>query len=139
MKELIDTLQAQHNAVAVMVDRINASIAKGDTRAISTTLGELKSALLAHLELEDNQLYPQLIQAAEKQGDPTIAQTTKMFSSGMVLISDTLKTFLGRYERKKDFSVDEFKKDWREVTVALSARINQEESSLYPLYNKWVK
>jgi hypothetical protein len=137
MDNIVATLQAQHQAVLKMVGKINEKVARGEVKGLNSILGELKTALLAHLELEDNQLYPSLIKAADALKNPGIAQTTRMFSGNMVQITDTLKGFLGKFEGK-DIDPAAFKTDWNQLIGVLSARITSEEATLYPMYNQWV-
>ncbi len=111
-------------------------VERKNVAAIDGKLTGFKTALLAHLELEDKKLYQALIKAAEKK-DPGAVETARMFSTNMVGISRVLIDFLGRYEGKK-FAADAFAQDWQGI-LGLGARINSEEATLYPLYEKWTK
>ncbi len=137
MGSLVDTLRTQHAAVQKMAAEISQLVARTDIGAISAKLTDLKTALLGHLDLEDKKLYPALIKAAQKK-DPAAAETARMFATNMVGISRVLVDFLGKYEGKK-FSADAFAQDWQGILGALAARINSEEATLYPLYEKWTK
>jgi AraC-like DNA-binding protein len=137
MGSLVDTLKTQHAAVQKMATEISQLVERTDIGAISAKLTSLKTALLGHLDLEDKKLYPALIKAAQKK-DPAAAETARMFATNMVGISRVLIEFLGKYEGKK-FSADAFAQDWQGILGALAARINSEEATLYPLYEKWTK
>ena len=137
MSSLVATLKAQHVAVQKMATEISKLVERKNIAGINAKLTDLKTALLGHLELEDKNLYPALIKAAEKK-DPTAAETARMFSTNMVGISSVLIGFLGKYEGK-NFSADAFAQDWQGILGALGARINSEEATLYPLFEKWTK
>ena len=137
MSSLVQTLKAQHVAVQTMATEVNQLVERKNVAGINAKLTELKAALLGHLELEDKKLYSALIKAAEKK-DPAAVETARMFSTNMVGISRVLIDFLGKYEGKK-FSAEAFAQDWQGILGALAARINSEEATLYPLYEKWTK
>ena len=137
MSSLVATLKAQHVAVQKMATEISKFLERKNIAGISAKLAELKAALLGHLELEDKNLYPALIKAAEKK-DPAAVETARMFSTNMVGISSVLVGFLKKYEGKS-FSADAFAQDWQGILGALGARINSEEATLYPLFEKWTR
>jgi hypothetical protein len=137
MKDLVITLTAQHQSVLRMVASINGKVQKGDVQGISHALGDLRDALLAHLELEDRELYPNLIRAAEKQNQPNIVNATKTFATNMIDITGVLKQFLVRFEGPK-LDVNAFKPEWERIVGTLAARITSEESTLYPMFNQWM-
>ena len=137
MGSLVETLKTQHVAVQKLATEISQLVERKNVAGINGKLTDLKTALLGHLELEDKKLYPALIKAAEKK-DPAAVGTARMFSTNMVGISRVLTDFLGKYEGKK-FSADAFAQDWQGILGALAARINSEEATLYPLYEKWTR
>lgn len=138
MGDLIQTLKAQHNAVGAMVEKINASVSAKDKAEIQSHLHNMAKALLAHLELEDRELYPGFREAASAKQEKSLLTTANMFSTNMGKITDALKAFLQKYDGKQ-FDIGAFERDWRSITSVLKNRIESEEGSLYPLYEKWVK
>jgi hypothetical protein len=137
VKDLVGTLRGQHEAALKLVGTINERLAAKDIPGVNAALTQLKNALLAHLELEDKKLYPALINAAEAKKNSSLASTTRMFSSNMVGITETLKSFLAKFEGKQ-FDPKAFETEWKAVVGALGARINSEEATLYPMYQQWV-
>lgn len=134
---LTETLKQQHAEVLRQVDVIQAGIEKADRDLIRSELEKLGTALVAHLMLEDRQLYPELERLATENGAEHLAVVARQFASNMSRISAALLAFLAKYEKPfTDIAV--FKRDWSSVLAALSGRILSEETTLYPLYEKAV-
>jgi hemerythrin-like domain-containing protein len=131
VESLVKTLKAQHQAVQRMVAELEGKLQRQDAEAATAVLGRLKEALLAHLELEDRELYPGLVRHAQAQH---MLQVAKTFSSNMEFISQGLKDFLSRHERITDIAT--FRMEWQGVREVLRQRIHSEETSLYPLYER---
>lgn len=135
---LTETLKQQHAEVLRQVDVIQDAIQKADSQLIQRELKKLGTALVAHLSLEDHQLYPELERLATESGAENLAVVARQFSTNMSRISAALLAFLAKYE-KPFTDVAAFKRDWSAVLAALSARIASEEVTLYPLYEKAVR
>ncbi len=133
---LVPTLKSQHQAVIALAGQVNEALGKKDVAAIQKHLSVLGGALLGHLDIEDTELYPALIKAAQDSGQDNLATTARLFSSNMAFISRALKDFLGRYGGKPTFDLKQFGDDWKNIVASLSARINAEETTLYPMYEK---
>jgi hypothetical protein len=137
MQQLVATLKAQQRAVQKMVSQVDAALAHGDSRAISAALSELKSALRIHLDLEDNQLYPALSEAANKRRRDSVAGLVRTFTDNVSVVSATMHEFLRRWEGA-ELEMDAFRADWAEFVGVLTKRIDTAETRLYPLYEAWV-
>jgi iron-sulfur cluster repair protein YtfE (RIC family) len=138
LKNLIPTLKAQHQAVVKMVTTIDDAVGRKDLTSVAQTLAQLKTALLAHLELEDTQLYPELIRAAEEKKQQEIAEMAKTFANNMKHISKALNDFLGRYDGMQEVQLQKFNKDWPAIKDTLGSRVSAEETSLYKQYARLV-
>jgi iron-sulfur cluster repair protein YtfE (RIC family) len=135
---LTETLKQQHAEVLRQVDIIQAGIEKADRGLIRSELEKLGTALVAHLMLEDRQLYPEIERLATESGSEHLAVVARQFASNMGRISAALLAFLAKYE-KPFTDLDAFKRDWSSVLSALEGRIMSEETTLYPLYEKAVR
>jgi hypothetical protein len=135
MSSLVETLKAEHAAVLLMVGQLQIELNATELDKVSQTLTRLKVALLAHLAREDAELYPGLVEMAEKAGDASMARGARAFQDNMKRISEGLVAFLGKYEGKK-FDVVAFNRDWKSIVEVLGARITAEETTLYPMYER---
>ncbi len=133
---LINTLKSQHQAVIGLVGQINDAVVRKDQPAIQKHLDVLGKALLGHLAIEDTELYPALIKAAETSGQDNLATTARLFATNMTFITRALKHFLGRYGTGAKFEMKTFPDDWKNIVSSLDARIRAEETTLYAMYEK---
>lgn len=139
MDDLLPTLHAHHRAIGEIVDTINVELAKGDVAAVQGQLVRLKSAVLAHLALEDAQLYPALTQAARETKLAVPTRVAMTYERNMEHVSAALKAFLEEYTQPQvQPSLDDLKRDWELVARMLVDRMESEEDQLYPLYRSWV-
>ena len=104
---------------------------------ITTEAGQQKlflarKALLAHLEQEDQELYPALQAAAE--GDQHLKEKLDVFIEDMVSVSNMALDFFDKYSGR--MNDEDFKKEFNKLYRTLTKRIHREESSLYPEYDR---
>jgi hemerythrin-like domain-containing protein len=135
VSSLIETLTKQHKIVLELAAELEGALEATDVARANALLTQLREALLAHLELEDRQLYPELERAASTLESPSMQEVARGFSSNMARISEALIAFLRRYEGKA-WDVARFWSDWRAIADVLKARIRAEEQTLYPLYQR---
>jgi regulator of sigma D len=133
---LIATLKQQHQELVRLVGEMNAVLARGDEGAVFAVLSSLSQVLRAHLLLEDREIYPALVKAAEASGDAKMLETAKLFADNMQRITESLKDFLARHETS--FHLERFRTGWSTLSGVLAKRIESEETTLYPLYEKRV-
>jgi hemerythrin-like domain-containing protein len=133
---LIATLKQQHQELVRLVGEMNAVLERGDEGAVFAVLSSLGQVLRAHLVLEDREIYPALIRAAEASGDAKMLETSRLFADNMQRITESLKDFLARHETS--FHLDRFRTGWATLSGVLAKRIESEETTLYPLYEKRV-
>ncbi|MFL5349310.1 MAG: hemerythrin domain-containing protein [Hyalangium sp.] len=133
---LIDTLRKQHQELVRLSKHMDATLERGDEAGARAALSSLSQALREHLKLEDQEIYPGLIRAAQEAGDEKMLETARLFASNMQRITDSLRDFMSRHEAS--FHLERFQKGWRTLSGVLSARIESEEKTLYPLYERRV-
>lgn len=130
MSVLVEKLKRDH---VVIVDILNQ--VKGMGISSREGLGKLlsvRTALLAHLKAEDEQLYPALKKEAETS-DP-LKRTLDLFAREMDTISKEALSFLDKYI--SGGSGLEFARDFGRLCANLTQRVRKEESILYPEYDK---
>lgn len=133
---LIATLKQQHQELVRLVGQMNAVLERGDEAAVFAVLASLSQVLRAHLALEDREVYPALVRAAEASGDAKMLETARLFADNMQRITESLKEFLARHETS--FHLDRFRTGWGTLSGVLAKRIESEETTLYPLYERRV-
>ena len=135
VRTTIDTLKIQHGELRSHLARISGLVARGEVASLRTALAALKSVLLVHLELEDGTLYPAMARMTggmKKTVQVTTAETYRLHMEG---VSEALVAFLRRYDA--DFALADFAVDWPLVAKMLLDRMESEEETLYPMYEKW--
>jgi hemerythrin len=133
---LIATLRQQHQELVRLVGEMNAVLERGEEAAVCKVLTSLSQALRIHLALEDREVYPGLVRAAEVSGDAKMLETAKVFASNMQRITESLQEFLSRHQA--EFHLDRFRTGWSTLSGVLAKRIESEETTLYPLYERRV-
>jgi hypothetical protein len=134
---LISTLRAQHRSIRALAAEITAAHGAGRTELVRERMRELSEAVRTHLELEDTELYPILLDAAEDQAEPEVVAAARSFALNMRQLTGQIRQFLERYLGNP--MGPSFGDDWSRVMQALNARINAEELSLYRVYERLAK
>lgn len=137
MDKLIETLEGQHHAIRAFVTAVDRHLAAGDGAQARSELARLKVALLAHLDIEDAQLYPALTKAAAETRLDVPMRIAATYEKNMEGVSAAVRAFLDRYAERES-KIDELRRDWRLVARMLVERMESEEEQLYPLYRSWV-
>jgi hypothetical protein len=137
VQNLITTLKEQHLAVQSLAGKINDALARKDVSEIRRHLLTLQNAVVAHLQLEDDELYPELIRTARSENLPQVADIAASFASAMRHISTAVVKFFQTYTAPA-WSIASFERAWPGILEELSLRIAAEESQLYPMYEKHV-
>ncbi|RME83787.1 MAG: hemerythrin domain-containing protein [Zetaproteobacteria bacterium] len=128
MPALIQRLKGQHAALKQALAAFQRHPNREDQMKL---LAAMKERLLAHLQLEDKELYPFLRAQAER--DPELKKMLEMFDEDMRQVSGLVQAFFVRYEGGWDNDY-EFLMDLGEVSARLAHRIEVEEKHLYPEY-----
>ena len=131
MSILIEELKKEHSEILATlneVKQLGILSEEGQDRLISLEVG-----LLAHLEMEDDQLYPVLKKEAEHSN--SIKGTLELFAIDMENVSKIVREFFEKYsEGFSGVELDQLSEDFENLFSALTKRICNEEESLYEEY-----
>lgn len=132
--DLINNLKHDHQELLGIYADIQSAFEKKDYALVKTKLNDFRSGLQNHLLTENVRLYIYLDH--QLSNDETNSQLIKGFRREMDGIGRAVMGFLGKYET---IGVDEdlaehFATDFKTIGEVLGARIEKEESVLYPLY-----
>ena len=128
MSILIEELKKEHSGIIATlneVKKLGILSKEGQDKLIS-----VQTSLLAHLEMEDDQLYPILRKQAENNKD--LKNTLDLFEMDMENVSTIVQEFFDKYS--EEFSGEKLQEDFRNLFAALSKRISNEEAALYEEY-----
>jgi hypothetical protein len=92
---------------------------------------KIKSQLLAHWQLEDNELYPVLFQEAEV--NHVLSATLEIFAKDMNTVTKSVFDFYDKYSSTNTW--DEFDFDLQRVVGKLKMRMRNEEKNLFRAYD----
>tara|TARA_B100001964_G_scaffold201280_1_gene228880 strand:- start:106 stop:519 length:414 start_codon:yes stop_codon:yes gene_type:complete len=131
MSILIEELKKEHSEILATlneVKQLGILSEEGQDKLISLEVG-----LLAHLEMEDDQLYPALKKEAEHSN--SIKDTLELFAIDMENVSKIVREFFEKYsEGFSGVELDQLSEDFENLFSALTKRICNEEESLYEEY-----
>jgi hypothetical protein len=131
MRALVETLKIQHRELERRMGALDERLAAADASGAREALGALSETLMAHLALEDRELYPGLAAVGEETigaGRKALAQT---FAANMKRITDGLVSFIQSAERADAAALG---REWGRIRSILVSRIESEERVLYPIY-----
>ena len=129
------TLSRQHGDLIEVVKTIAPLLSpealSQDASEVRSLLSKLAGKLKIHLAMEDNSLYPELLQSS----DPKVRAMAERFVSEMGGITEVFDAYLAKWAEKTLIQKDAaaFVRETEGLFVALGARIEREESELYPL------
>ncbi len=130
-----DQLRCQQQDAFRQANRLNALIddyGEGDDAfPIAAHLARLLGILRVHLAREDDQLYPMMIAS----GDLRAAVVASRYQSDMGSLAWDLETFMLRWSSSACIATGfaAFRPQWVALFAALSARIECENTFLYPM------
>ena len=131
MSILIEELKKEHSEILATFNEIKelGILSKeGQDKLLSLEVG-----LLAHLEMEDDQLYPALKKEAEHSN--SMKDTLELFAMDMESVSKIVREFFEKYsEGFSGMDLKELSEDFENLLAALTKRIGNEEESLYEEY-----
>ena len=131
MSILIEELKKEHSEILAALNEVKelGILSKGG----QDKLMSLEVSLLAHLGIEDDQLYPTLKKEAEHNS--SIKDTLDLFAMDMENVSKTVLEFFEKYsDGFSDMDIKELSEDFENLLAALTKRIRNEEESLYEEY-----
>ena len=131
MSILIEELKKEHSEILATLNEVKQfGILSEDGQ---DKLMSLEVSLLAHLEMEDNQLFPVLKKEAEYSN--SIKDTLELFTIDMENVSKIVREFFEKYsEGFSGVELDKLSDDFESFFTALTKRICNEEESLYEVY-----
>ncbi len=128
MSILIEELKKEHSEIVATLNEVkNLGILSNEGQ---NKLMSVEASLLAHLEIEDDQMYPTLRKEAEQ--NKNLQNTLDLFAMDMDNVSKAVQGFFDKYS--EELSGEELQKDFENLCNALSKRISNEEESLYEEY-----
>ena len=128
MSILIEELKKEHAEIVATlkeVKKLGILSKEGQDKLIS-----VQTSLLAHLEMEDDQLYPALRKEAEHNKD--LKNTLDLFEMDLENVSTIVRGFFDKYS--EELSGKELPEDFENLLAALRKRISNEEEFLYEEY-----
>ena len=128
MSILIEELKKEHSGIIATlneVKKLGILSKEGQDKLIS-----VQTSLIAHLEMEDDQLYPILRKQAENNKD--LKNTLDLFEMDMENVSTIVQEFFDKYS--EEFSGEKLQEDFENLFAALSKRISNEEAAPYEEY-----
>ncbi len=131
---LIAALKDDHRLLLEIFGSIQEASAAGDLRAVQKRLGQFRIVLQDHLLRENVRLYVYLEHLL--RGDATSHELIHGFRHEMDAIGKAVVGFLERYKSiaAEPRLAASFGDDLAAIGEALTARINREEATLYPMY-----
>ncbi|KEI72923.1 hemerythrin domain-containing protein [Endozoicomonas elysicola] len=131
MSQLIQDFKSEHLQISDLLLQAR-EVGVGNQQGRDLILSA-KKMLLAHLNKEDQYLYPVLREAAEN--DESLKSTLTDYALDMDKISYDVMAFFSLYETGEN-TTEHFQQDCNNIIKALSKRITKEEAVLYKTYDK---
>jgi hypothetical protein len=134
----IDSLKQQHAGISVAMNLSMAAIDGGQTTtdpwAISESLGSLSTCIHDHLKVEDEDVYPVLMDS----GNAEVKRTATRFQTNMGGLAEEFESYFERYRSPDQISGDPalFNYETRRIFELLRHRMRREEKDLYPLLER---
>ena len=101
---------------------------------VRSQLIKLNGLLHAYFKMEEQYIYPDLIKA----GDPALRGLAKEFRDDLVPLADEFDEFYTVWSRPGACMTDPrtFLGEWRNVKLALNARLDREERELFTAFDR---
>lgn len=136
--KLIESLESDHAELVALYERIGEAYANGEYAEMRTLLDQFRIRFGAHVISENVRFYNYVERSMV--GDRTSIELLRSFRRDMDAIMRDVLSFVRKYQSKtlsrEQFS--QFAPDYASVLRMLELRINNEESSLYPLYKPMI-
>lgn len=135
----LNGLKNDHKAVVAFLEDIKRFEDFRDLQGIASRVTSLKNGLVAHLKKEDDKIYPELLTHAREKNLELVSITINTFSTAMKGIASRAIIFFGKYPGSEDIGRQsaEFSKDFQAVYEDIRSRVEREEKTLYPMYEKY--
>ncbi|MBL8915897.1 MAG: hemerythrin domain-containing protein [Archangium sp.] len=143
MDALVETLRAQHRELEALCKTLTTALHHDDLPPVQRALQAFGASLLTHLALEDDSLYPAMLNGVDRRSIRSAAgaagavdaRTLRTFTDNMKRVSEALKAFLAQPVETVP-QLHALRKEWPEVQHLLDSRIQSEERVLYPMYEE---
>ena len=134
----LNNFKRQHREIRELADKIsmilNQDLLVQDPMEVRNLLSTLSGKLMMHLAMEDQFLYPNLMESNDSQ----IQTTAARFSTEMGDLVKVFKDYSEKWLTPSSIKAnpDTFIKDSHDIFQALLRRIEREDRELYPLVDQ---
>ncbi len=135
MKDILETLERQHQALTAQAGALVAALGEADETALQEPLKRLRTMLEAHFALEETRFYPELVRLTDERGTDDSRQLARLFQSNMKNIAEGVSAFFRRYDGKPK-PLAEFGPQVATTLEVLARRMKEEERSLHAMVRK---
>jgi hemerythrin-like domain-containing protein len=138
MTKKTETYRQHHTEVRQLAGRIATLLTSpsitNNLEEVSTTVRDLCSKFYVHLAVEDQALYPRMI----NHGNPQLKQVAEQFQKEMGGLKDRLNLYRKRWPGLTAIINDNqgFIAETRDILTALERRIAREDTELYDLFDR---
>lgn len=127
-------MKSQHALLEQLLTSLSERLAENDGEGARKLLPELHRTYSAHVALEEQKLYPALLEKAEAGGHATQALLARSYEGGMGVLTSAIDRFVNRHHSEVEADLDLFAQEWSTMVHALRSRFHAEEQSLYPMF-----
>ncbi len=132
MREIIETLEAQHRELEKLAQSVVQAFRAKDEAGLKATLDRMQALLETHLELERTRFYPGFVAAAERQANERTKLVATLFRDNMAVIAEGVQAFFRRAQ-SGTVPAEVVGKELRTTLEVLGKRMADEEKTLHPL------
>ncbi len=135
---ITDEYRRQHEEILGLTNELSGYLheqkLKNDAQEARKILSKLSGALKVHLAMEDNSLYPRLLQSKDEK----IKEVARRFIEEIGGIAPVFNHYLNKWPNPASIENNplEFIRETTELFNALKNRIERENNILYPLIDK---
>ncbi len=125
----IHLLRQQHDDLAIVAGELLSAISSETYQSVATLRWKLARELIVHLGVEDRLLYPALIDSPNR----TTALLASQFKAEMGGLADAFTSYMATWDSQRMVREwPDFCRETRAILALLRARMERENSELYP-------
>jgi hemerythrin-like domain-containing protein len=134
----IEGMKRQHAEIGAVMAQAMRAIESGTVREkaewFSRLLSDITARIQDHLETEDSEVYPLLVDSE----DAAVRKTARQFQTNMGGLAEEFASYFRRYQTPAEVRQDpwRFTYETRRIFEQLQHRMRREETDLYPLLDK---
>lgn len=132
-------MKSQHAQLEQLLASLSERIAENDGAGARQLLPELHRTFGNHVALEEQRLYPTLLEKTAEGGLTTQALLARSYANGLGVLTSALERFVGRHQSEVNPDLDVFAQEWSTMVHALRSRFQAEEQSLYPMFARLLR